>query len=87
MARDNTPFALASAVILVQPERLQAVAADISALPGAAIHATSAQGKMVITLEDRSTEILVQQFDLIRNLDGVLSADLIYQHSEESSDP
>ncbi|MBF0163746.1 MAG: chaperone NapD [Magnetococcales bacterium] len=87
MSRDDSPFALASAVILVQPARLLTVAAFITDLPGAAIHATSEQGKMVITLEGDTTSILVEQFDTIRTLDGVLSADLIYQHSEESSDP
>ncbi|NGZ05773.1 MAG: chaperone NapD [Magnetococcales bacterium] len=79
-------FALASAVLLVRPDFLSSVAAAVQALPGVELHATDPDGKMLITLEDHTTGPLVERFELIKYFDGVLSADLIYQHSEETPD-
>ncbi|MBF0294827.1 MAG: chaperone NapD [Magnetococcales bacterium] len=82
----QSAFALASAVLLVRPEALASVADAVTALPGVELHARDPNGKLLITLEDRASDPLARRFEQIKYFDGVLSADLIYQHSEEIPD-
>ena len=51
-------------------------------LPGAEVHATSADGKLVVTLEAPSAREIAARIDEIQQLDAVLSASLVYQHNE-----
>ncbi|WP_130472050.1 chaperone NapD [Candidatus Magnetaquicoccus inordinatus] len=87
MMEETTSFALASAVVLVYPERLQEVASVISTMPGVVVHHVSEVGKLVVTLEGAEFEPLADLLTTIKHTDGVLSADLIYQHFEEASAP
>jgi nitrate reductase NapD len=70
---------IASLVVHAAPSRLDRVAALVAALPGALVHATSAQGKLVVTLETGSAEAMTQAVSGIQRIDGVLSAALVYQ--------
>ena len=58
------------------------VAADIARLPGAEIHAVGEQGKIIVTLETPSEAGVTDSIDCINRIDGVLSALLVYHHSE-----
>jgi nitrate reductase NapD len=70
---------IASLVVHAAPRRVDAVAAAVAALPGAVVHATSANGKLVVTLEVASSDEMTRQVAGIQHLDGVLSAALVYQ--------
>jgi len=77
---------IAGVVVHARPEKLSGVEAQLLELPGVEIHATAEDGRMVITVEDRelkesSVGDTVMAF---QNVDGVLSASLIYHHFEES---
>ncbi|MBF0158163.1 MAG: chaperone NapD [Magnetococcales bacterium] len=85
MSDETTPFVLASALVQVQPERLDEVTSAISDLPGAEIHLVSDHGQVILTLEGSESGALMDTLTCIKYLDGVLSADLVYQHFEESS--
>ena len=61
---------------------MQQVAESIAGLPGAEIHATSRDGKLVVTLEAPSAREIAARIDEIQQLDAVLSASLVYQHNE-----
>lgn len=54
----------------------------IAAMPGAEIHATSADGKVVVTLEAPDAATLSRRLTRIARIRGVLSAMLVYQHEE-----
>ncbi|MBF0181264.1 MAG: chaperone NapD [Magnetococcales bacterium] len=82
----QSAFALASAVLLVRPDAMAAIIDAVTALPGVELHAKDPNGKLLITLEDHASDPLVRRFEQIKYFDGVLSADLIYQHSEETPD-
>ena len=70
---------IASLIVHSTPRRLDSVAGAIAALPGALVHASSANGKLVVTLEAYSSEEMTQSVSNIQRLDGVLSAALVYQ--------
>jgi nitrate reductase NapD len=73
---------IAGIVVHARPERVQRVAEAIRGLSGADIHATSADGKLVVTLEAPSAREIAARMDEIQQLDAVLSASLVYQHIE-----
>lgn len=70
---------IASLVVHSAPRRLEGVAEAVAALPGALVHASSANGKLVVTLEATSAEAMTQAVSFIQHIDGVLSAALVYQ--------
>ena len=70
---------IASLVVHAAPGRLESVAAAIAALPDALVHASSANGKLVVTLEAQTAEAMTQGVACIQRIDGVLSAALVYQ--------
>ena len=76
---------IASCVVRVRPESVPAVVAPIEAIIGASIHAEATGGKLVVVIEGSSTGALLDQMDRIRNISGVLSIEMVYQHAEEES--
>jgi nitrate reductase NapD len=70
---------IASMVVHSTPRRLPSVEAALRALPGCLVHAASARGKLVITLEAPGADEMTQSVSSIQRIDGVLSAALVYQ--------
>ncbi|HYC41996.1 MAG TPA: chaperone NapD [Noviherbaspirillum sp.] len=77
---------IAGIVVLASPEHINAVTANIRAIPSATIHATSADGKIVVTLETDSTKRTLDCMDAMRALPGVADVALVYQHAEPLAD-
>lgn len=70
---------IASLVAHAAPSRLGSIAEAIAALPGALVHASSASGKLVVTLEAPTAAEITARIASIQHMDGVLSATLVYQ--------
>lgn len=70
---------IASLVVHAAPRRLDAVHALIAAMAEACIHASSTNGKLVVTLEALSSDAMTAAVSGIQRIDGVLSAALVYQ--------
>ena len=68
--------------IQARPEELRKVAESVSEMPGAKVHAVHAQGKVVVSLEAPDMLEIRASMDRMRGLAGVLTASLVYQHSE-----
>jgi nitrate reductase NapD len=73
---------IAGIVVHVYPEAVLRTAESIAGLPGAQIHATSPDGKLVVTLEAPGAREIAASIESIQQLDAVLSASLVYQHNE-----
>ena len=73
---------IAGIVVHALSERVQQVAASIAGLSGAEVHAASADGKLVVTLEGASAREIAGRIEAIQQLDAVVSASLVYQHNE-----
>ena len=70
---------ITSLVVHSAPKRAQSVADAIVSIPGAQVHATSPNGKLVVTLEANSAYEMSAKVIGIQRTDGVLSAALVYQ--------
>lgn len=76
---------ISSLVVHARPERLAAVRAAIARLPGAEVHASNHQGKIVVTLETSNEGDVLTRLDQIGRIGGVLSAALVYHHVEAAA--
>jgi periplasmic nitrate reductase NapD len=70
---------IASLVVHALPQHAMAVIAAITTLPCAQVHAVSVEGKLVVTLEADTDATMLDQIAVIQQLDGVLTAALVYQ--------
>ena len=78
-------YLISSAVVSAFPERVQAVAKAIASLPGTEVSAVQG-GKIVILIEGRASGTIGATLTHIALMDGVLSANLVYEHLVDSSD-
>ncbi len=77
-------MSISGILVHTQPERVEPVRQALSSLPGVEVHAATAEGKLVVTVEEDDHEMgrAAMQFHTI---EGVLSAAMIYHHCEEAS--
>lgn len=54
-------------------------------MTGVEIHAVSDAGKLVVTVEAPSSHAIVAQLTCLHQLEGVISATLVYQHNEDAA--
>jgi len=73
---------IAGIVVHARPDGAAEVGAAIAQWPGCHVHATSADGKLVVTLEGAGAREIAARMDEIQRLAPVLSALLVYQHNE-----
>jgi nitrate reductase NapD len=78
----SSEFHVAGIVVYAVPAELERVAREIAALSGARVHASSAVGKLVVTLEAATTGEVLSRFDEVQRVRGVLNAALVYQHGD-----
>lgn len=76
---------IAGIVVFCQPAAVESIRSSIKVIPSAEIHAASADGKLVVTLETESTRRTLDYMDAIRALPGVVNVSLVYQHAEPLS--
>jgi nitrate reductase NapD len=73
---------IASLVVHALPRRLDQVADAVAALSGAEVHASSPNGKLVVTLESSSAAAIAARVASIQRVEGVLSATLVYEYAD-----
>ena len=69
-------------LVHAHPSRSAAVGEAMTALPGTEIHQRSPDGRMVVTVEDVDGVWAGDTITRISNIDGVLSAALVYHQNE-----
>ncbi len=77
---------IASAVVKARPAEQTVVASCIAAFAGAEVMAVD-QGRIIVVLEARHQHGIVDVLNRIANLDGVLSALLVFEHTEPEGGP
>ncbi|QEL22740.1 nitrate reductase formation protein NapD [Bosea sp. F3-2] len=73
---------ISSAVVSALPAHVDAVLASIRELPETEIHRVE-NGKIVIVLEGASTGVIGDRLAAISLLDGVLSANMVFEQIED----
>jgi nitrate reductase NapD len=74
---------IAGIVVHANPQRLQNIREAIAALARVEVHGASAQGKIVLTVEAPTAAEILRWIDAIHQIEGVFSAAIVYQHSED----
>jgi len=75
---------IASFLVQVRPERLDAVARAIASLPGAEVHQRDARGKLVVVVEAADAGGIAERLDAIAQLPGVLTAALVFHATDDA---
>ncbi|MCK5727302.1 MAG: chaperone NapD [Thiotrichaceae bacterium] len=85
---NKTPETISICGVMAQvlPERMAEVEPEMLAIPGLEIHKISDDGKVVITVESGSYRDTGDRISALQKLKGVLSASMIYQHTETLED-
>jgi nitrate reductase NapD len=79
--RERRQHHISSAVIAVKPEHADSVHAVLAGLANVEVHGAD-KGKIVIVIEGPSTGVLGDTLMRISTLDGVIAANMVFEHVE-----
>ena len=77
---------ISSAIVYAKSEHDQALRILLSQVPGVEVHASTDDGKMIITIETESDRTAVNIYEDIERMEGVLSVAMIFQQTESHPD-
>ena len=77
---------ISSLVIYAQPQRAEHVRAQLEQLPGVEVHAVTAEGRLIVTVEKRDDLEMTRAFEQLRAIPGVHATTLVYHNSETVDD-
>jgi periplasmic nitrate reductase NapD len=77
---------ISSAVVAVKPGCESTVKAALSGLSGVEVHAAD-RSRIVVTIEGYSTGELGDRLTGISLMDGVIAANMVFEHSEQEDCP
>ena len=77
---------ISSAIIHARPGAVAVVQAGLAALAGVEVHAISPEGKLIVTIETGDEGSNAATYERIGQLDGVLSAAMVYHQTESEPD-
>ena len=73
-------------LVHVRPEKMEESLKLLAELPGTEIHQSASDGRVVVTVEDVPGKWAGNTLTDISNLEGVLSAALVFHHRDEMAD-
>lgn len=74
---------ISGVILRARFEQLSGVRSRLSAMPGVEIHADGDDGRLVLTLEDGEGYGPADILPRLQQLDGVISASLVYQYCDD----
>ncbi len=77
---------ISSAIIHARPGDVAVVQAGLAALAGVEVHAISPEGKLIVTIETEDEGSNAATYQCIGQLDGVMSAAMVYHQTESEPD-
>ena len=81
---DPETINISGIVVHTRPEFLPSVRSALETLPGVEVHAATDAGRVVVTVEAENGADMADAFVRIQNLEHVINASLVYQHSEST---
>ena len=78
---------ISSAIVYAYPQRADSVRTSLRGLPGLEIHHEGADGRFIVTIEDGHGVSVADIVMQLHRLDGVLSAAMVYQYSDDEPQP
>jgi len=80
----DAPCEIASILVQAKPERLDAAARAIEALPGTEIYARDPKGKLVVVIEALDVGSIGTALNTISSIPDVLTAALVFHGTDEN---
>jgi periplasmic nitrate reductase NapD len=77
---------ISSVIVIPHPDRIEGVRALLGDVEGVELHAVSPEGKMIVTIEADDDRTTTGTYEYISQLDGVLSASMVYHQNESDPD-
>ncbi|HGG61213.1 MAG TPA: nitrate reductase formation protein NapD [Gammaproteobacteria bacterium] len=76
-------MSICSLVVYARPEKLSTVSEALTAMEGVEIHASSDQGKLVVSIDHPQRRYCSDAMMTMSTMDGVINTALIYEYFEE----
>lgn len=74
---------ISSIIVQTYPERSAALQDELAGLPGVEVYAAKEDGTIIITIEDTPEQGPAKTLMGVQNLQGVLSASMVYNYCDE----
>lgn len=75
---------LASLVVHTLPGDREQIAGQLLGLPGVEIHAATDDGRLVVTVDNDTSQVTADTLQAIHETRGVISAAITFQYSDDS---
>ncbi len=75
---------ISSAIVYAKPQQEATLRAQLMQLPGVEIHANTADGRLIVTLECADDVQAIDLYRTIEHLPGALSVAMIFQQTESN---
>ncbi len=79
-------FNVCGVLVHARPEKTDAVAEALRELPGTEVHATTEEGRLVVTVEDTPEQLAIDTVSALADVAGVLSTSLVYHEFTDEDD-
>ena len=73
---------ISGVLVHIRPEQVAAVTSRLDSLDGVEIHTATEDGRLVVTIENDAGP-MIETMNAFHEIDGVLSASLIYHHFDD----
>jgi periplasmic nitrate reductase NapD len=79
---ESEPIHMASAIVLAHADKVQSVKQSLIAVTGVEVHNDGDDGRIIITVESPKYRDVADILLSLRDIEGVLSSELVYQYSD-----
>lgn len=73
---------LSSLVVIPHPQRVASLVSALEAINGVEVAAVSPEGRIIATIETADDRDTISTYELISQMDGLLSASMVYHQTE-----
>jgi nitrate reductase NapD len=80
-----TEYNICGVMVHARPDCRNQVEQALVRRPGVEVHANTEEGRLVVTVEDEDRRVVADTISSFHDIDGVLSAAMIYQFSDDSN--
>jgi nitrate reductase NapD len=77
---------ISGVVVHARPGHIDQARGQLNGVEGVEIHASDADGKLIVTIEQADERMTVDAFEQLNRLPDVLSATMVYHHFEPETD-
>ena len=81
-ATNSEAINICGVLVHARPDKLDSVETSLKAFDGLEVHEITDDGRLIITLDHSDRHQMMDTINQLNSVEGVLSAAMVYQHSE-----